>query len=221
MKYGEHTPLVEEVIDFAFGRGVLSATGPAKDTTDAWVTNDLLLAIELNGGEGEHARFRLAADVDDSDWGNTDLLGHNILTGEDLTVGEVRDELAWTWQDLTENLVAELIWTAAYWERPDRKAIGDPLFQVFHDSPLERQLAGRLRESLPWVEPLEGWGHCGEQVAHNAVTDLWYCAENRAFNGSTDNFWERLFRLYRQGVWPCGWRGVYPGPGKFVAYLRA
>jgi hypothetical protein len=220
MKFGEHTLLVEEVIDFAFGRNVLSAVGPAEETADAWGTNDLRLAVELNSGEGEHARLQLAANVDSSDWGSTDLLGHNILTGEDLAVSEVRDELAWTWQDLTKNLVAELIWTAAYWERPDRKTIHDPLFQAFHGSPLERQMAARFRDILPQAEPLPGWGHCGEQVAHNAVTDLWYCAENRAFNGSTDNFWERLFRLYRQGVWPCGWRGVYPEPGKFVAYRR-
>jgi len=132
----------------------------------------------------------------------------------------VQDELAWTWQDLTENLVAELIWTATYWERPERKAIHDPLFRAFHGSPLERQLAERFRNILPQAEPLPGWGHCGEQVAHNAVTDLWSCAENRAFNGLTDNFWERLFRLYGKGLWPCGWRGVYPGPGKFVAYRR-
>ena len=34
------------------------------------------------------------------------------------------------------------------------------------------------------------------------------------------HFWERLFGLYRRGQWPCGWRGVYPRPGKFVAYQR-
>jgi hypothetical protein len=52
------------------------------------------------------------------------------------------------------------------------------------------------------------------------VADLFACAENRAFNGLTDNFWERLLGLYRRGLWPCGWRGVYPGPGTFAAYRR-
>jgi hypothetical protein len=220
MKYGVHTQIVEEVIEFAFGGGVLSAAGPEEETEDVWVTNDLRLAVELSGGEGEHARFRLATDMDASDWGNTDLLGHNLVTGDSLPVGEVRDEPIWIWQDLTSNLVAGLIWTGTYWARPDRKAIHDPLFQAFHGSPLERRLAGRLREMLPPAKPLPGWGHCGEQVANNAVADLRYCAENRAFNGPTDNFWERLFRLYRQGLWPCGWRGIYPGPGKFAAYQR-
>jgi hypothetical protein len=221
MKFGVHSPLVEDVIDFAFGGGVLAAIGPAGETEEAWITNNLRLAVEANGGEGEHARFRLAPDLGASDWGNTDLLGHNLLTGESLTLDDVRDEVDWIWQDLTANLVAEQIWTAEYYARPDQEAIHVPLFQMFHSSPLERHLAERFREILPPAEPLLGWGHCGEQVAHNAVTDLRYCAENRAFNGLTDNFWERLFRLYRLGVWPCGWRGVFPGPGKFVAYRRA
>src|SRR5262245_51312087 len=210
-KYGETTALVREVIDFAFGGEVLAAVGPAGETDEAWVINDLRLAVEHNGGEGGHARFQLAEDAAASDWGNSELLGHNLLTGEDLTLGEVRDEVAWTWQDLCENLVAELIRTAGYYARPDRKAIHKPLFQEFHGSSLERELVERLRRTLPAAEPLPGWGHCGEQVANNAVTDLWHCAENRAFNGLTDNFWERLFRLYRRGFWPCGWRGVYPG----------
>jgi hypothetical protein len=221
MKYGVHTPLVEEVIAFAFSAGVLSAVGPAEETEDVCITNDLRLAIELNGGEGDHARFRLAPDLPASDWGNTELLGHNLVTGEDLTLDDMGDDVGWTWQDLTENLVAELIWTTDYWARPDQKAIHDPLFRTFHGSPLERQLAERLRGILPQAEPLPGWQHCGDQIANNAVTDLCYCAENRAFNGLTDNFWERLFRLYRQGLWPCGWRGTYPAPGQFIAYRRA
>jgi hypothetical protein len=221
MKYGIHTPLVEEVIAFAFGGGVLATVGPAEETDDAWITNDLRLAVEANGGEGQHARFQLASDIPASDWGNTDLLAHNLVTGENRTLDEMQAELVWTWPDLTENLVAELIWTAGYWARPDREAIRDPLFRVFHGSSLERQLAERFREILPGADPLPGWRHCGEQVAHNVVTDLWYCAENRTFNGPTDNFWERLFRLYRKGLWPCGWRGVYSRPGKFVAYRRA
>jgi hypothetical protein len=145
MKYGEHTPLVEEVIAFACGGGVLAAVGPAAAAPEVWITNDLRLAVELNGGEGESARFRLAPDVNATDWGNTDLLGHNLLTGENLTVGEVQDALVWTWEDLTENLVADLIYTTSSWERPDRMGIHDPLFEVFHGSPLERQFAGRLQ----------------------------------------------------------------------------
>jgi hypothetical protein len=100
-------PLVEEVIDFAHSQGVLASVGPAVEAADVWVTNDLRRAIEMCGGQGEHARFHLAGDLNTSDWGNSDLLGHNILTGENRTIGEVRtEELDWTRPDLTENLVA-------------------------------------------------------------------------------------------------------------------
>jgi hypothetical protein len=220
MKYGEHTLLVEEVIDFAFGGGVLSAVGPAEETAEVWITNDLRLALEVNAGEGELGRFRMAAEVEVSGWGNTDLLAHNLATGDDLRVVDVRDELAWTWHDLTENLAGSL-WANAGGVRPDREPIRRLLFKRFHGSGLERQLRDRLGASLPEAVALPGWLHAAEQMANNAVSELRWCAENRACRGLTDNFWERLVRLYREGLWPCGWRGVYPRPGKFVAYQRA
>ena len=220
MKYGLHTPLVEEVIDFAFGKGVLASTGPAGETDEAWITNNLRLALEANAGEGELGRLRMAAEAEVSGWGNTDLLAHNLATGDDLRVADVRDELAWTWHDLTENLAGSIRANAGG-PRVDREAIRRLLFRRFHGSGLERQLRDRLGASLPESVALPGWLHAGEQIANNAVSELRWCAENRACNGLTDNFWERLFRLYREGLWPCGWRGVYPEPGKFVAYRRA
>jgi hypothetical protein len=221
MTFGEHTALVEEVIDFAFSGNVLFAVGPAEETEAAWITDDLRLALESNAGDSEISRFRMAQQQDVSGWGNTDLLGHNMATGDDLRIEDVAEELSWGWHDLTENLVAELIWTSAYWHRPDRKALHGPLFKRFLSSSLEKDLRRRLVEILPAVEPLPGWENCAEHLANNMVTELWYCAENRAFNGLTDNFWELMFRLYQQGVWPCGWRGVFPSPGKFVAYRRS
>jgi hypothetical protein len=222
-EHGEHTGLVEEVIDFAFSGQVLFAVGPVEETKEAWITNDLRLAVKTNGGEEAMAQFFLASDMDVSRWGNTALLAHNLQQdgGPELTIDEAKNELAWTWHDLQENLVAELIWTAEYHKRKDQRAIHDQLFVDFIHSPLERQLRQRFGEILPAVTPLEGWKSCGDHLANNVVSELWYCAENRAFNGLVDNFWERIFRLYKQGIWPCGWRGVYPQPGKFVAYRRA
>jgi hypothetical protein len=222
MKYGPHTDLVSEVIALAHSDRLLSAVGPAEETERAWIINDLRLALEINGGE-EVGLFQMAPDLDVSDWGNTDLLGRNLLNeGQpDLTIDEVREDLTWNWQDLTENLVAEFIKTEEYWQRADRDPLHDKLFHEFHGTPLERQLQERFAALLPAVEPLPGWQHPADQVAHNAACDLRYCAENRVFNGRTENFWEQLFALYQQGLWPCGWRGVYPRPGKFVAYRRA
>lgn len=221
MNYGPHSQLVEEVIDFASGGGVLSAIGPAEETAFVRITNDLRLALETSVGEGEIGSFQIAAQVDVSDWGNIDLLGKNLVRGENRTIDEAGEDLLWTWQDLTENLVAELIWTTDYWQRPDRKALHDPLFKRFHGSSLERELRDLFKAVLPPTEPLEGWQHCAEHLANDVSTELWYCAENRAFNGLTDNFWERVFQLYKEGLWPCGWIGTFPAPGKFMAYRRA
>jgi hypothetical protein len=220
MQYGEHTALVEEVIDFAFSGRVLFATGPAEETEEAWITNDLRLAVEANAGEEGISRFRMAPEVDVAGWGNTELLGHNLASGGDLRVDDAAEDLFWTWHDLTENLVAELIWTTEWHRSPVQQRFHNLLFAKFIRSPLEKELRRHLDDILPPARPLEGWGKCAEHLANNMVSELWYCAENRAFNGRPDNFWERMFRLYQRGVWACGWRGFYPCPGKFIAYRR-
>jgi hypothetical protein len=106
--FGEHTVLVEEVIDFAFSGRVLFAVGPPDETASAWITDHLRLALEANAGESEISRFQMAPQQNVSGWGNTDLLGHNMATGDDLRIEDVAEELSWRWHDLTENLVAGL-----------------------------------------------------------------------------------------------------------------
>ncbi|MRX72857.1 cytoplasmic protein [Bacillus lacus] len=46
--------------------------------------------------------------------------------------------------------------------------------------------------------------------------DLTMCALNRLVNGKTDNFYEKIFEVYKQGGWPCGWKGTYPIGEKIV-----
>lgn len=36
--------------------------------------------------------------------------------------------------------------------------------------------------------------------------DLTMCALNRLVNGKTNNFYEKVFELYKEGGWPCGWK---------------
>ena len=79
MKYGEHTALVEEVIDFAKSARVLSAIGSAVETDLVAIINDLKLALQISGGE-EIGLLRLAPELDVSDWGNTELLGTNLVS---------------------------------------------------------------------------------------------------------------------------------------------
>ncbi|MGY0694933.1 hypothetical protein ACW2QC_19560 [Virgibacillus sp. FSP13] len=46
------------------------------------------------------------------------------------------------------------------------------------------------------------------------------CALNRLVNGKTDNFYERVFKVYKEGGWPCGWKGTYPN-GEMIAFVPA
>ncbi|GEL05969.1 cytoplasmic protein [Rummeliibacillus stabekisii] len=48
--------------------------------------------------------------------------------------------------------------------------------------------------------------------------DLTMCALNRLVNGKTDNFYEKIFEVYKQGGWPCGWKGTYP-MGEIIVYV--
>ncbi|SEM16278.1 hypothetical protein SAMN04487786_1216 [Paenisporosarcina quisquiliarum] len=48
--------------------------------------------------------------------------------------------------------------------------------------------------------------------------DLTMCALNRLVNGKTDNFYEKIFEVYKQGGWPCGWKGTYP-IGEIIVYV--
>jgi hypothetical protein len=48
--------------------------------------------------------------------------------------------------------------------------------------------------------------------------DLTMCALNRLVNGKTDNFYEKIFEIYKQGGWPCGWKGTYP-IGEIIVYV--
>jgi hypothetical protein len=220
VQYGQHTALVEEVLAFAFSGRVLFATGPATDVEDAWITNDLRLAVIANAGDEAISRFQMAPDVDVSAWGNTDLLTHNLARLADLTLSEAEGDLGWSWHDLMENLVAELIWTSEWHQDREQQRYHDLLYARFIESAFETYLRRHLEGILPLTRPLEGWESCAEHLANNMVSELWYCAENRAANGLTDNFWERMFRLYKRGLWPCGWQGFFPRPGKFVAYCR-
>lgn len=48
--------------------------------------------------------------------------------------------------------------------------------------------------------------------------DLVMCALNRLVNGKTDNFYEKIFEVYKHGGWPCGWKGIYP-EGEIIVYV--
>lgn len=47
--------------------------------------------------------------------------------------------------------------------------------------------------------------------------DIYMCALNRLVNGKVDNFYEKLFEIYKEGAWPCGWEGIFP-EGKLIVF---
>jgi hypothetical protein len=49
------------------------------------------------------------------------------------------------------------------------------------------------------------------------MNDLFYMALARLQFGITYEFFETMFSAYKQGGWPCGWKGAYP-EGKMVVY---
>ena len=57
-----------------------------------------------------------------------------------------------------------------------------------------------------------------EELADDVTADLCNCLESRAVQGNAPGFFEKLFDVYKQGLWPCGWDGNYP-EGRFIAYV--
>lgn len=124
------------------------------------------------------------------------------------------------WFDLKQNSIADCIWTSEWYGREDRQTLQTQVRQAFSGWRLRKQVRDRLLEMLRKADPEADLKETASEMADIAFSDLEYCAENRAFNGLTDNFWEKLFRLYRKGLWPCGWYIVAGGTGKFIAYRR-
>lgn len=54
-------------------------------------------------------------------------------------------------------------------------------------------------------------------IFEEIIGDLHMCALNRLVNGKVDNFYERIFEVYKLGGWPCGWEGEYP-EGRVIVY---
>jgi hypothetical protein len=55
-----------------------------------------------------------------------------------------------------------------------------------------------------------------QDISDDATADLCNCLQSRAIQGDTPGFFERMFKVYTQGLWPCGWDGDYPD-GRFIA----
>ncbi|MEC2060862.1 MULTISPECIES: hypothetical protein [Bacillus] len=106
----------------------------------------------------------------------------------------------YTWNDLRENEMSE-VWDKYYQLIDDQKPQNlDILLDVFSVN-----VRSAMTELNTFFEEI--------------VADLNNCAINRAVNGITDNFFEKLFKIYKAGYFPCGWDGDYPN-GNFIALKK-
>ena len=53
-------------------------------------------------------------------------------------------------------------------------------------------------------------------VKEEMRNDIVLCAKSRFICGKGNAFFESLFKAYKLGVWPCGWRN-----GKIIVYIPA
>lgn len=109
------------------------------------------------------------------------------------------------WTDLREQMASELNAVKYELHERERSQIGAVLSQLASD--LSTIVRRRLRVR-------------GFERAHNEVsTDLWKVATSRILQGRRHRFWEEVFALYLEGLWPCGWIGMgYPDHGRFIAF---
>ena len=114
---------------------------------------------------------------------------------------EEMDEDWLSWGDIREHELSELYILAP--EASHDKEINNALHQ------LTETMRQCLEENLPqeYIRTLNG-----------IDGDMYSCARSRALMGDQNPFFEKLFNLYKAGVWPCGWEGNYP-EGQLVVFV--
>jgi len=55
------------------------------------------------------------------------------------------------------------------------------------------------------------------QALNDIDGDMSCCARSRAMVGKQNHFFEKIFQIYQNGAWPCGWEGNYP-EGKLIVF---
>jgi hypothetical protein len=58
------------------------------------------------------------------------------------------------------------------------------------------------------------------KVADAISTDFYEILKKRVFRAKPHPWAERMFRIYAEGGWPCGWHGKYP-EGKLIVFTVA
>lgn len=170
------------------------------EVIDFFLSDRLLASV---GGPEDRADVRILNDIH-----QVIAIGRDEIFPVD-PGGGADEDFDYYWGDLLENLSAEMIYTSEWYEW--KKQYRTEMEKL--DWPFNHTTSDHFRGRVP--------DECLGHVAEEIWGDLHKCAENRAYNGKTTNFWEQLLGLYFEGLWPCGWEGRWPEPGRFVAWRRA
>jgi len=115
--------------------------------------------------------------------------------------------LAQDWMDALMNTTgyeAKLGWTDLREHMVGRELCG-PIYEslVREEPPLIERAFNELRPILSVSEE-------ASEVIDDIVADIYHSVLSRHIHGHSYSFWERVLQVYRDGYWPCGWRGRFP-----------
>lgn len=211
--FGPHSELVMEVIQFArTGRILRPPTSPLPELP-VRLCADISILLDYDEVEPE----------DDSD---SDEVPLALWPGQPdrPSAGDALASLS--------RFDPNRLWLGEYWHRLCRSqweaillkfcgcSIQRVIAEAFEDKHLKRALRVRADEVMPYRA---GDSRHDRDNAINGLVCEWEinlqnCAESRGFLGLSDGFWEGVFQVYRRGWQPCGWQGIFPEPGRVVAY---
>jgi hypothetical protein len=198
---GPNADLVNDVISFAFSDQILSGRGGDGDSP--------LIFPDIR-----HAMFAATeAEIPVA------FTGHGVLT-----TWPPDNDYEWsvgiTWFHLKDGLIAELIQTTEWyaWEKQHETAVQTCESLALGGAKTSTPFIDYLMTLVPELGPEDDIGYYRAFVVLQTAADMMECCKNRAFNGMTDNWWEKIFAVYRQGLFPCGWLGKFPIDGRMIAW---
>ncbi|MFP3846016.1 hypothetical protein [Priestia filamentosa] len=126
---------------------------------------------------------------------------HNIDEAKRFAFNGVFGEEEYTWADMRQKEMGKI------------RGKLYKLDSIQKPQGLERmgeEIAEGLRNKIP-----DAYQNFFEEI----LVDIRNCAINRVINGESDNFYEKIFCVYKAGGFPCGWKGDYPEKGELIAYF--
>lgn len=147
----------------------------------------------------EYIQKRRLFDRDDIKLHDIEMI-HDFDKAQELAWSQDLDVTQIVWDDMKSDESAKLL-EGTY--NPNMESKKDMLYEVFSDN-------------YNYYQEFISIDHIN--ILEEVERDLEMCALNRLVNGKVDNFYEKVFKVYKMGGWPCGWKGEYP-EGKMIVYL--